>query len=432
MTKNKLIIISVDALNAYDYNYIRSLTTFRHFLDNGAHVPEVNSIYPSITYPCHVSIMTGRYPDKHGVFNNEYPDPHKPTTQDWRWFEKNINAPTLFDYAKQHDLTTAAVLWPVMAGADLTWNMPEIWSPDGSTSTFSLLWNNATSNMILPALINSFRLKGKQQPYVDNFSEAIAKHILKKQPDVMAIHLTELDTVRHIYGLHSNEALDALKRIDRRIQTFINITKRNNTYEHTNFVLLGDHGTADFDKVIHINSYLKDKGFITTNIEGKIKTWQAYGCSCGGSCQIHLSNDISDIQRNNLVELLEALTYTDGSPITQLLTKKHAKKLHHLEGDFDYILEAADGYVFRNDPDQPHIMNRSDIPDCYNGDHGYLPEHPDMKSMLLMMGPGIKKGATLESSSIIDEGPTFARLLGFEMDKTDGRVLNELIRFSKI
>lgn len=30
-------------------------------------VRSVRSIYPTVTYPCHTTMMTGNYPDKHGV-----------------------------------------------------------------------------------------------------------------------------------------------------------------------------------------------------------------------------------------------------------------------------------------------------------------------------------------------------------------------------
>ena len=52
----------------------RHMRTLKHFgwmLENGALVREMLPVYPSFTYPCHVSIMTGCYPDKHGIPHNE-------------------------------------------------------------------------------------------------------------------------------------------------------------------------------------------------------------------------------------------------------------------------------------------------------------------------------------------------------------------------
>ena len=47
--------------------------------------------------------------------------------------------------------------------------------------------------------------------------------------------------------------------------------------------------------------------------------------------------------------------------------------------------------------------------------------------VLYAKGPSFAAGAELERCDIVDEAPTFARALGFEMPDTDGRVLRELM-----
>jgi hypothetical protein len=42
-------------------------------------------------------------------------------------------------------------------------------------------------------------------------------------------------------------------------------------------------------------------------------------------------------------------------------------------------------------------------------------------------GPDFKPGAELQRCDIVDEAPTFARILGAEMKDVDGRVLTELL-----
>ena len=181
MSLNKLVIISVDALNAKDFDIIKTLPTFGQFLTEGAYVPRVESVYPTVTYTCHTSIITGHYPHVHQVYNNEYAQPENPTNQDWRWFERDIKCPTLFDYAKQKGHTVATILWPVMAGADVGWNVPELWSPDDSRSSISLFYQYGTKNMLLPVIFNSRLLNAKQQPELDNFTETIAYNVLKNK-----------------------------------------------------------------------------------------------------------------------------------------------------------------------------------------------------------------------------------------------------------
>lgn len=416
MSDRKLVIISVDALNALDYDYIATLPTFRDFLAHGAHVRKVVSVYPTLTYVCHTAITTGRYPHAHGVYNNEYAQPHKPMTQDWRWFEKDIKAPTLFDYARQAGLSMATLLWPVMAGADVDWCVPEIWSPDNSISSARLIWDYGTKNMFLPALLNSHLTDGKKQPALDDFTEALSRYVLKKKkPDITAIHFTELDSLRHYHGLKSDEAYASLTRLDGRIQRVIEATKAAGTYEQTNFILLGDHGTHDFTHIIEVNHWFEANG-----LEG------VYGCGCGGSCHIHLETG-DKAYKARVAENLAELVALPDSPIKALLTADEAMADYGLKGDFHWVLEAKDGHVFRNGNHGQLVHRREAVSDAYKGDHGFMPEHPDMGTLLLMKGPDVRSGAVMEQCSLVDEGPTFAKLMGLTMEKTDGRVLWDLM-----
>lgn len=424
-----LALISVDALNKHDYKTIQSLKHFNSFFLEGAHSKEVTSVYPTVTYTCHTSIVTGHYPHAHGIFNNELPDPTKPTKQDWHWFEKDIKVPTLFDYAKQADMTVATVLWPVMAGADVHYNIPEIWSPDHSISRFKLFWNYGTKNTLLQVAKYKKRLRGTSQPYLDHFTEGATLDIIKKRkPNVLAVHFTDLDTMRHIHGVHSQGALDALERIDTRIGHIIAAYKQAGIYEDTNFVLLGDHGTHDFNKIVELNSYLKDYGLLQVNEAGHITDWKAYACTCGGSCQIHIKKEAPATIYHDVEALLDKLLNMENTPIKQYLSAKEAHEAYGLDGDFSFIVEAKDGHDFKNTVTGRLVYDSKEIPGVYLGDHGYLPQHPDMKSLLFMKGPSVKAGAIIDHASLVDEGPTFAAMLGLTMEKVEGRVLKELLR----
>ncbi len=361
------------------------------FFDEGAHVKEVTSVYPTVTYTCHTSLSTGHYPPHaHGIFNNELPQPHKASVQDWHWFEKDIKVPTFFDYAKQANLTTAAILWPVMAGADITYNIPEIWSPDHTISRTKLFLDYGTKNVLWPVAKYRKLLNGTKQPYLDNFSEAAALHIIKKKkPDLVAIHFTDLDTMRHLHGLNSQEGRDAIVRIDKRIGNIIDLYKKLGLHDKTDYVLLGDHGTHDFDKVIELNSYFADYGLLKVDDNKTITQWQVYACTCGGSCQIHIHKDAEDKIRHNVKSLLEKLLAMDSSPpISNVYTREEAMTEHYLDGgDFDYIVEAKDKHVFRNTVGGTLVHDSKENSSTYIGDHGYLPSHRDQKNPAISKRP---------------------------------------------
>ena len=66
---SKIIVISSDAMVGEDLEYFKTLPNYKKYIAGGAEIKNVSSIYPSVTFPAHVTMMTGLYPDKHrGIF----------------------------------------------------------------------------------------------------------------------------------------------------------------------------------------------------------------------------------------------------------------------------------------------------------------------------------------------------------------------------
>ncbi|NJB09279.1 alkaline phosphatase family protein, partial [Clostridioides difficile] len=125
----KVIVLSVDSLFEKDLEFVKNLPNFKSILENCSIVKNINCVYPTLTYPCHTSMVTGVYPKKHGIYHNEKFDPNK-ENKDWYWYSKDIKAKTIIDVAKENNLTTSSVLWPVMgANPNIDYNIAEIWAP---------------------------------------------------------------------------------------------------------------------------------------------------------------------------------------------------------------------------------------------------------------------------------------------------------------
>ncbi len=421
MKKRRIVIVSVDALNSLDYEYLKTLPTFSEIIKHGSTVVDVKSIYPSLTYPAHTSISTGVYPDKHGIFNNEVADPSKPLTQDWYWHKKDIKAKTMFDYALENGYKVGAILWPVMANSGIHYNLPEIYSPDNSESFTKLFLKNGTWNLIPTALKNIKLLDGIKQPNLDDFAEKITLHTLKKT-NFTAIHYTILDSWRHYHGLNSQEAKEALKIIDKKLHRILKLIKKIGEFKNTTFAILGDHGMHTYNKVIEANSFFRKNGILETDNDYNIIKYKAYAVSCGGSCHIHLNKNNSNSDNKKVYEFLKEFEKEDC--ISRLFTKEKSKKLFHLDGDFDYILEANNNHAFRNTISEEFVRDVKFDVYHYHGAHGYLPTHPELKTMLLMVGKGIKRNHKINGDCIVDFGPTIMHSIGIEMKDVDGKVLD--------
>ena len=123
--QNPMVVISLDAVGTRDLPFLKSLPNFGRFWEEAAVCERVKTVYPSLTYPAHTSIVTGMYPDTHGIVNNLQiqPEREKP---DWFWQRRYVQAETLYDQVRKRGGTAASLLWPVTGGAKIRFNLPEI------------------------------------------------------------------------------------------------------------------------------------------------------------------------------------------------------------------------------------------------------------------------------------------------------------------
>lgn len=432
--KNKakhLVVISIDSLNSQDLGRIINLSGFSKIIKNGSYAKEVVGIYPSLTYPSHTSIITGVYPDKHGLFTNEIMQPGI-KRQDWYWYKKYIKVPTLCDIAKEANMKIANVFWPVMGGAKIDYNCPEIWTvrPKESQILKSL---RAGSPIFLFNIFRKFgkMLNGIEEPQLDDFStESIAYVIKNKKPNLVLLHLNEVDHTRHKLGFNASELDEVFLRMNDRINKIINAVKEANIYDDTAFVILGDHGFSDVDYRICLNTEFVRRGLITLDENGDIKGWKAYLNYCDGSAQIKVKDrNSSKIVENIFMELKNL----KPCPIRKVYTKEEVEREKRITGDFDFMIEANDGYYFDNDWKAPKVINeivksrsRINEQDYFVATHGYDPLKTNYRTFFAASGPSIKSGFSLPEIKLVDEGPTMAKMLGLNMENVDGRVIEEI------
>src|SRR5699024_1834811 len=116
----------LDAFGASDLAFARTLPNFKLLLERSALVEKVETVFPSLTYMCHTSIVTGMYPHKHGIVHNTKLQP-KRMSPDWYWYDRDIKVPTIFDIAHEAGWKTAAFLWPVTGRSkSIDYNVTEI------------------------------------------------------------------------------------------------------------------------------------------------------------------------------------------------------------------------------------------------------------------------------------------------------------------
>lgn len=431
-TKAKyLVVVSIDALNAQDFDFIKKLPNFSKIINTGSYIKNVIGIYPSITYPAHTSIITGTYPEKHGIFNNEKMEIGV-KKQHWYWQKKYIKVPTLVDIAIENNMKVGNIFWPVMAKSKIQYNCPEIWNVKkyGSHIITSLM-NGTPSFLISLGLRFGKILRRINQPNLDDFACACTCYtIQKKKTNLTLVHLNEIDYTRHKYGFEASEVYEALKHEDKRIGKIIEASKKANIYDDTAFIILGDHGFSDVNYKICINTAFAKNGLIKLDKKGKIINCKAYSNYCDGSNQVKV---MGDRNKDKVLKLLMDMKESGKYGIKAIYNKTQALK-KRVKGNFDFMLEAEDGYYFDNSWDEKDIVvkikkSKARVHEFgyYAATHGYDPLKDNYKSFFAASGCGIKKGFRLESAKLVDEGPTMAAILGLQMKNVDGRVLSDIL-----
>ncbi len=430
MQERYFIIVSFDALSNRDLPTLEHLPGFRRLMKDASFSKKVFSVYPSNTYPCHSSISTGMYPMNHGVTSNTLLQVNR-KNPDWNWTRDRIKVDTFYDAAMRKGYTTCALLWPVTGKSQITYNLPERLANRPWETQTGVVLANGTPRFLLDIEMRFRHLRsGIKQPELDLFVEAAAHYTLKeKKPNVMMIHFVELDSMRHKYGYDSKEAHEALLSYDQKLNGLFRMLDEEDMMDKTTLFVLGDHDQIPVHTAVHLNSLFKDKGLLRTRGE-KISDYDAYAEGMDGSCYIHLKDPQDLNLKKHVFEILERLKERENFGIEEIYSQEEAISFGASK-TATFMLEAKRGFFFENDhrkPAQVRVNQKADGSDHHGkSTHGYHPEKEDYQTVFFATGKGIKKNVEISSMSLIDEGPTFAHLMGTKLHDTDGRILHEII-----
>lgn len=429
--KNKyVIVISFDAVSEEDLEFLSKQPNFSKLIKNGALIKNVESVYPSLTYPAHVTIVTGKYPKNHAVINNTVLD-FKNDNPDWYWYRKYIKGDTIFDLAEKSGMKTCSILWPVTARSKITYNMPEIFCTKRYDN--QILKSALAGSKIYQVNMNKrfgYLRQGMEEPYLDNFATEVAKKTIRElKPNLILLHLIDSDSQKHKYGIENKEVIESLKRHDERLGEIIESLKLAGIYEDSTIIALGDHSQINVNNVIKLNSILMKNDLINVN-GNKIKSYKAIAKSCDGSSYIYLKNKNDVETRKKVRDILNELKNKYSNVIEEVYNNEEIKNLG-ADINASFMIEAKRGYYFIDDflGEAIEVIDESSkIKHKLRASHGYLPSRDNYKTFFIAYGKTIKKGVVLEKGKLINHGPTIAKILDIDLRDCDGiveeRILN--------
>ena len=386
----------------------------------GAYAEGVEGIFPTVTYPAHTTLITGVRPAVHGIVQNRiFEAPTAPQTREWYWYADSVKTETLWSMAKKAGLVTASVGWPVTVGADIDYNVPEIFDPKENPPTGKRTAQYATPGLLAMALADGSGGDNSTDGRRTSISEFI---ITSYKPNLMLIHLVALDDAHHKNGPRTPPAIETTERMDGYVGRVIEAARKAGILDQTTFFLVSDHGFAAVNKKFEPGVVLVKEKLITLGSDGTPTDWKAAAWSASGSCAIVL-RDPNDKETAEKVTAVFSRIAASKGPINRVLNQADLKKLGAVPTAL-LMFDAAPDFAFGDELTGPEIHDSKD----YRGTHGQLPSRAEMRSALIVYGANVRVGAKMPIARMVDIGPTAAAVLGLSFANAEGLPIAELLK----
>lgn len=422
-----MIVISFDAVSTRDLEVLKELPNFKKIIEGGSLIKNVKSIYPSLTYPAHGTIVTGKYPKNHRVIDNSLfkANDYKPN---WYWYRKYLKGETIYDKAREAGFKTCSLLWPVTGRAKITYNMPEIFctKPYHNQLIMSALAGGIKYQLEINKKFGHIR-NGVKEPELDDFVLEATKYTIEKySPNLMLIHLIDVDSHKHDYGVNSKEVKEALLRQDKRLGEILNSLKKKGILEETNIIALGDHSAINVHSLIRINKLFLEHNFIKVNEKGEVIDYRVIAKSLDGSAYIYLKEENEQLKKEVYKILKNNLAFID------FILEEEDIKRSGADDDATFMIEAKEGFYFVNEIEGTLIekVKKEEVglkKHRYRATHGYSPKKDNYDTFFIGYGTDFKKALVKEGGELIDHCPTLAKVLGLKMEYCDGKVREDIL-----
>lgn len=425
-----VLVISVDGLKPDSYTEADAhglkIPTLREMVRAGAWSDGVVPVLPSVTYPSHTTMVTGVAPGVHGIFTNLQFDPMGQNLAGWRWYAEDIRVPTLWQIAHDRGLRTTVIHWPVTVGATADINVPEYWRAN-TAEDLKILRSLSTPGIFgdTARAFPDFTSFFASLDTLDNAWMEMGCYAVEKiQPNLLLLHLAQVDHWQHENGPFSPEANAAIEAADAQIARVIASAKKAGSWQTTAIVVVSDHGFAPISQALKPGVLLRDHGLITLDAQNRVTAWKAAALTADGAAYIYLHDANDDAMRRALLDIFTPLAGAPGSGIRRVADHADIVKMG---GDPEAFLalEAADGFEF-----VPGFAGNYLDPSRHKGTHGYFPDRPEMRASFLAFGPPIGP-AKISNARLIDVAPTVAHWLGLDLSKAEGKPLDVPVRAAK-
>jgi predicted AlkP superfamily pyrophosphatase or phosphodiesterase len=410
------LLISIDGLRpdyvtAADRHGLK-IPALRRFVQEGTYA-RVEGVIPTVTYPSHTTLVTGVAPAKHKIFSNTVFDPLRTGPASWYWYAEDIGVPTLWDAAARAGWTTASIQWPVTVGARVTWNIPDYWRSAADDAKMLRVLSTPGLLRELEAELGPFPRALDAES--DEARGRFAVRLLEtRRPALLTLHLVALDHVQHETGPMSAETFAVLERLDT-VVARLRETAERLAPGRALIAIVSDHGFVKVDTQVNVFAPFREAGLFTIE-RGRVADWKAMPWSSGGAVAIVLKDPADEPTRARVREVLDKVAADSAHGVDRILDAD-ALRARGAFPTASFLVGLKPGWQAATTP-----MAAMTSPGR-GGQHGHLPDLPDLHASLFLVGFGVPVGRDLGLVDMRDVAPTLARRLGLPLPTADGKTL---------
>ncbi|XP_037247194.1 ectonucleotide pyrophosphatase/phosphodiesterase family member 3 isoform X2 [Falco rusticolus] len=213
-----LILFSMDGFRAeYLQTWSSLLPNIQKLKTCGTHSKYMRAVYPTKTFPNHYTIVTGLYPESHGIIDNNMYDVHLNEHFSLSGTEKFKpswwKGQPIWLTAMYQNLKAGTFFWP---GSDVPIN-----------ETYP----------------NLYRVFNSSVTYEERISEILKwlDYTKSERPDFYTLYIDEPDSSGHSFGPVSGGVIKALQIADQALGMLMDGLKQRNLHKCVNLIVVADH-----------------------------------------------------------------------------------------------------------------------------------------------------------------------------------------------
>lgn len=369
-----LLLISLDGFR-WDFMDLAETPSLDRLAATGVRADRLIPVFPTKTFPNHYSIVTGLYPEHHGIVSNNFYDPtfdaafilaDPETHSRLNWWEGE----PIWITAERQGLTAATYFWPG-SEAEFDGVRPTHWRP-----------------------------YEHEVPYEQRVDQVLAWLDLEEpdRPDFIALYLDLVDTVAHSNDPESSQRVaEAIRTVDAVLGRLVEGLAAQGQLDRVNLLVVSDHGMAPTSpqRVIFLDDYLDPDKVRIMDWNPVLSIWAEPG------------------EKDRVYE-----TLVGAHPHLQVFRRENIPEDWHYRDHrrIPPLLGVADeGWS---------ITTRAAFtsnPASFEGaNHGYDPSLPSMGALFVGHGPSFREGLIVSSLATVDLYELMCRILGLTPAPNDG------------